>query len=308
MATANWLLAVPILLLLGLAIGAIRHRDPRRLAPLALAALGAAAAVGLNLLAGHLYFRLQPDGERGPRRGDSSFFAVYAAAAAALAVGLLGASRRWGLTAAGIALLVGLGGVATGANYPLDVLVGLAVGAACAAALLPARHPTQRLADRLLHTHTVPAPGTVPARSHERRLGVVAVVLLATSVAGWSPASKTTGCASRWTAPTLAWTITCRPTPGCTARPASSSSPPAAGGPPAPASTGRSPTSTGSWTATSTWSSRRPTAASWCWRSSPSCPSLRPTTMTASPPGGSCATTACTIGGSCTRWSAGPTG
>jgi len=60
MATANWLLAVPILLLLGLAIGAIRHRDPRRLAPLALAALGAAAAVGLNLLAGHLYFRLRP--------------------------------------------------------------------------------------------------------------------------------------------------------------------------------------------------------------------------------------------------------
>jgi membrane-associated phospholipid phosphatase len=188
LAAGSYLLALPVLLLLALAIGALRRRDPKRLALLALAALGAAAAVGLNLLVGHLYFRLRPYWALGavhpigPRRGDSSFFSAYAAAATALSVGLLATSRRWGLAAAGAALLVGLGRVAIGANYPSDVLVGLAVGAACTAALLPARHPTQRLADRLLHTHTATVTG--PARGRERRLGVVALVLLA-GLGGW---------------------------------------------------------------------------------------------------------------------------
>ncbi len=200
---ASYLLAVSVLLLLVLAIAALRRRDSRRLALLVLAALGAAAAVGLNLLVSHLYFRLRPYWALpavhpiGPRRGDSSFFSAHAAAAAALSVGLLsaglrGASHRtgwswgWRLVAVGMPLLVALGRVAIGANYPLDVLVGLAIGAACTAALLPARHPAQRLADRLLHTHTttVTAPGTAPAPSHERRLGVIAVVLLA-ALGGW---------------------------------------------------------------------------------------------------------------------------
>jgi len=190
LAAASWLLAVVAVLLVGLAITAIRRRDSRRLALLALAALGAAAAVGLNLLVGHLYFRLRPYWALptvhpiGARRGDSSFFSAHAAAPAALAVGLLGASRRWGLAAGGAALLVGLGRIAIGANYPLDVLVGLGVGGACAAALLPARRPIQRLADRLLHTHTAAATASGPARSRELRLGVIALILLA-ALSGW---------------------------------------------------------------------------------------------------------------------------
>jgi hypothetical protein len=79
-----------------------------------------------------------------------------------------------------VALLVGLGQVATGANYPFDVLAGLAVGAACTAALLPLRHRTERLAGRLLRTPvTAPRP-----QRRELRLGVIALVLLV-GLGGW---------------------------------------------------------------------------------------------------------------------------
>lgn len=150
------------------------------------ATLGALAAVGLNLLVGHLYFRARPYWALptvhaiGARRGESAFFSVYAAVAAALAGGLLLVARRLGLAAVGVALLVGLGQVVVGANYPFDVLAGLAVGAACAAALLPLRHRTERLTGRLLRTPVAPHG---PQR-REPRLGVIALILLAV-LGGW---------------------------------------------------------------------------------------------------------------------------
>src|SRR6266516_6092117 len=131
---ATWLLAVPLLALLWLAVGAIRRREPQTITLLALAAVGALAAFGLHQLVDHLYFRPRPYWALpavhaiGDRRGDSSFFSMEAAIAAAVAYGLLLAARRWGLVAIGAALLVGFGQLAIGANYPLDVLVGLAVG------------------------------------------------------------------------------------------------------------------------------------------------------------------------------------
>src|SRR6266536_2171560 len=140
---ATWLLAVPVLALLWLAAGAIRRREPQTVSLLALAAVGALASLGLRQLVDHLYFRPRPYWALpavhaiGARRGDSSFFSVEAAIAAALACGLLLAARRWGLAATAAAILLSLGQVAVGANYPFDVLVGLAVGVACTAALLP---------------------------------------------------------------------------------------------------------------------------------------------------------------------------
>ncbi len=56
-AVATYLVALPILVVLWLVVGAVRRRKPRLLSVLALATLGALAAVGLNLLVGHLYFR-----------------------------------------------------------------------------------------------------------------------------------------------------------------------------------------------------------------------------------------------------------
>src|SRR6266545_32269 len=79
---ATWLLAVPLLVLLWLAVGAM-------------------ASFGLHQLVDHLYFRPRPYWALpavhaiGARRGDSSFFSLEAAVAAALACGLLLAARRW---------------------------------------------------------------------------------------------------------------------------------------------------------------------------------------------------------------------
>jgi len=185
-ATATYLVALPVLAALWLAVGAVRRRRPRLLSVLVLATLGALAAVGLDLLAGHLYFRPRPYWALptvhaiGARRGDSAFFSVQPAVAAALAGGLLPVARRWGLAAVGVALLVGLGQVATGAGYPFDVLAGLAVGVACTAALLPLRHRTERLTGRLLRTPVVAAG----PRHRELRLGVIALLLLA-GLGGW---------------------------------------------------------------------------------------------------------------------------
>ena len=183
---ATALAAAPPLLLAALAVRAVRHRDPTSLAVALLAGLGGAAALALNQLAGHLYFRLRPYWALptvhaiGGRAGDSSFFSDHTTIAAAAATGCLLIARRWGLVAAGLTVLVALGRVAIGAHYPSDVLVALLVGAGAVAALLPLRAPAQRLTSRPLHVQQAP---TTPRR-HELRLGVLALVLLA-GLGGW---------------------------------------------------------------------------------------------------------------------------
>ena len=57
---ATVLAAAPALLLAVLAVQALRRRDPASLAVVVLTGLGAALALGLNRLAGHLYFRPRP--------------------------------------------------------------------------------------------------------------------------------------------------------------------------------------------------------------------------------------------------------
>ncbi len=264
---ATWLLAVPVLLLVALAGVAVRRREPHTLALTVLGLGGALVALGLRQLVDHLYFRPRPYWALGAvraigdRRGDSAFFSRHAAIAAALTLAILLINQRWGLLATATTLLLGLGRVAAGAEYPSDVLVGLAVGAAGTGALLPTRPAIQRTIGRWLHTENA-----APARPHRRelRLGLVALLLLAV-LGGWLVARVHTG------------------------------------GRPAPAPPARSPTSTANQTATSTSSSKPRTAASSSWRSSPSSPSRRPTTTTASPPGASSATTASTTGGNSTR-------
>jgi len=184
---ASWLVAVPMLLLVALAVRAVRRRDPQMLALTVVGGLGALVALGVHQLIDHLYFRPRPYWALGAvhaisdRRGDNAFFSRHAAVAAALTLAILLSNRRWGLLAAATTLLVGLGRVAAGAEYPSDVLVGLALGAAATAALLPARPAIQRTLGRWLHTEQ-PAP----LRPHRRelRLGLVALLLLAL-LGGW---------------------------------------------------------------------------------------------------------------------------
>jgi undecaprenyl-diphosphatase len=118
---ATVLAAGPVLLLAVLAVQALRRHDPASLAVVVLAGLGA-AALGLNQLAGHLYFRPRPYWALpavhaiGGRAGDSSFFSDHTTIAAAAATGCLLLARRWGLVAAGATVLVALGRVAIGAH------------------------------------------------------------------------------------------------------------------------------------------------------------------------------------------------
>jgi len=121
---ATILAAAPALVLAVLAVQALRRRDPAALAVVVLTGLGAALALALNQLAGHLYFRPRPYWALptvhaiGGRAGDSSFFSDHTTIAAAAATGCLLLSPGWGLAAADAAVLVALGRVAIGAHYP----------------------------------------------------------------------------------------------------------------------------------------------------------------------------------------------
>ena len=76
------------------------------------------------------------------RTGDFSFPSDHSTAAAAIAFGLVLASRaigrRWlGYTAVACALVLGFSRIYVGAHYPSDVLAGIALGALVALALAP---------------------------------------------------------------------------------------------------------------------------------------------------------------------------
>ena len=84
---------------------------------------------------------------------DFSFPSDHATVVGAVAAGLLFTCRRWGLTAAVLALLMAFTRVYVGAHYPGDVLAGLALGAAVAAAGRPLLVPIlTRIAAALART------------------------------------------------------------------------------------------------------------------------------------------------------------
>jgi undecaprenyl-diphosphatase len=120
-------------------------------------AAGLAAAVGLAVAHGItiVWDRPRPyEAHSGvhlfvPPSSDPSFPSDHATAAFAIAVSLLLRSRRVGLLALGMAVVLGLARVAVGAHYPLDVLGGALIGTAAALVLWaePVRSWLNRLAD-----------------------------------------------------------------------------------------------------------------------------------------------------------------
>jgi undecaprenyl-diphosphatase len=103
---------------------------------------------------------------------DSSFPSDHATAAFAIAVSILLRSRRAGLFALAMAIVLAVARVAVGVHYPSDVLVGALVGTGAALLLWlpPIRDPLHRFADWLselyesiaaavLDRFRAPAPG-----------------------------------------------------------------------------------------------------------------------------------------------------
>lgn len=99
-------------------------------------------AVGIGQVIGHAVERARPYAAMADvhvlvnRSTDFSFPSDHATMAGAVAVGLFLASRRWGVPALVLGLLMAATRVYVGAHYPGDVLAGFALGGAVAAALV----------------------------------------------------------------------------------------------------------------------------------------------------------------------------
>ncbi|HQR25973.1 MAG TPA: phosphatase PAP2 family protein [Nocardioides sp.] len=136
-----------------------REGDPAKVAAALWAPIGVLVALGVNqLLAGAVaeprpYAVLPHTLVLVPRSADYSFPSDHAVMAGAVAVGILVVHRLLGILAAALAVLMAVTRVYVGAHFPLDVTVGLAVGALVAlASYLLARPLALRLVELLART------------------------------------------------------------------------------------------------------------------------------------------------------------
>lgn len=136
-----------------------REGDPAKVAAALWAPIGVLVALGVNqLLAGAVaeprpYAVLPHTLVLVPRSADYSFPSDHAVMAGAVAVGILVVHRLLGILAAALAVLMAVTRVYVGAHFPLDVTVGLAVGALVAlASYLLARPLVLRLVELLART------------------------------------------------------------------------------------------------------------------------------------------------------------
>ncbi len=135
------------------------HGDLHAVAGSIWAAGAALVALGIGQLIGGAIDRARPyEAMNGvhllvDKTTDFSFPSDHATAAGAVAVGLLLTNRPWGIVAAVLAIVMAFTRVYVGAHYPGDVIAGLALGGAVAAAgtvlVVP---PLRRIAERLRRT------------------------------------------------------------------------------------------------------------------------------------------------------------
>lgn len=142
---------IGIVILVAVAWFADWGRAPERRAVLVIGGLGALVALGINVAIGHFYFRPRPFLALPdihpllPRKADSSLYSDHLCTAGALTISLFLTRRRLGYLAAGLALPLSIARVATGVQYPSDILVGVLAGAVGFAVLLPLRHSLTNL-------------------------------------------------------------------------------------------------------------------------------------------------------------------
>lgn len=135
-------------------IGWFRDRRHERLGAMA-ALAGAAAALLINQVLGHLWDRPRPFVAHpgavhllAAHSADSSFPSDHAAAAFAICLVLIAMHRRLGLVAVVFALLMSYARVYVGDHYPGDVAAGALVGLIAGAAVIAWLRPLFGLVDR----------------------------------------------------------------------------------------------------------------------------------------------------------------
>lgn len=152
-----WALWAGLVVLASLAGGAVvaarlGQEPTRALAVPVLTAVSAAVALGLNQAVSHAAAELRPYVVHPhvlvlvSRANDYSFTSDHAAAAGALACGLLLSDWRFGAPAAVLALFLGFARVYVGAHYPGDVVAGLLLGAVVSVVLVLALRAVVRTA------------------------------------------------------------------------------------------------------------------------------------------------------------------
>jgi undecaprenyl-diphosphatase len=146
-------LAIVPLVLIGVLV-VLAWSTPRSNSPIGRSELllGIVAAVGallLNLALGHLYYRARPFLVLDvrpllPEAVDSSLYSDHLAVAGAAIATLFAARRSFAWMALGFGVLLAIGRIGAGVQYPSDCLVGAAVGAASFLLVLPLRGPVSR--------------------------------------------------------------------------------------------------------------------------------------------------------------------
>jgi membrane-associated phospholipid phosphatase len=146
-AYAKYGIALFALLLVATYLDGRRHDDMRAVAGSVWATGATLIALGIGQLIGGAIDRARPyEAMTGihlliDKTTDFSLPSDHATVVGAVAAGLMFTNRRWGTVAAALAVVMAFARVYVGAHYPGDVLAGLALGAAVAAAGRPIAVP-----------------------------------------------------------------------------------------------------------------------------------------------------------------------
>ena len=164
--------------------------SPKGRAELLLGILAALGALLLNLALGHLYYRARPFLVLDvrpllPEAVDSSLFSDHLAVAGAAIAALVVARRAFGWIALGLGVLLAIGRIGAGVQYPSDCLVGAVVGAALFFVPLPARGPVSRAIAAAYPGTGEPELKPEHGFSHRHRRGISIAVAVALFAAGY---------------------------------------------------------------------------------------------------------------------------
>jgi membrane-associated phospholipid phosphatase len=161
-----------------------RSNSPKGRSELLLGIIATVGALLLNLALGHLYYRARPFLVLDvrpllPEAVDSSLFSDHLAVAGASITALFVARRTFGWIALGLGVLLAIGRMGAGVQYPSDCLVGAAVGAGCFLVLLPLRGPVSRALAAAYPGTGEPEIKPEHAFAHRHRRGIwIALVFL----------------------------------------------------------------------------------------------------------------------------------